>query len=106
MDCAAEGEVRLSDPAKRRKLLERWPRQLLDELRSPAQALTFSLCPEYLRGLAYVAAHQSSAAAAEFQKILDHPGVVQNEPTAALAHLGLGRAYALFGDTAKARTAY
>jgi serine/threonine protein kinase len=76
------------------------------ELGSPAQALTFSLYPAYLRGVAYVAAHQSSAAAAEFQKILDHPGVVQNEPIAALAHLGLGRAYALLGDTAKARTAY
>jgi eukaryotic-like serine/threonine-protein kinase len=76
------------------------------ELGSPAQALTFSLYPAYLRGLAYVAARQSGAAAAEFQKILDHPGVVQNEPIAALAHLGLGRAYALAGDTAKARTGY
>jgi hypothetical protein len=75
------------------------------ELGSPAQALRFSLYPAYLPGLAYVAAHQSSAAAAEFQKIMDHPGVVQSEPIA-LAHLGLGRACALFGDTAKARTAY
>ncbi|MGA8101580.1 MAG: hypothetical protein WB869_05470 [Candidatus Acidiferrales bacterium] len=53
-----------------------------------------------------MAAHQDSAAAVEFQKILDHPGVVQNEPTGALAHLGLARAYVLQGDTAKARTAY
>ena len=53
-----------------------------------------------------LAAHQGSAAAAEFQKILDHPGVVVNEPIGALAHLGLARAYAMQGDSAKARTAY
>jgi hypothetical protein len=41
-----------------------------------------------------------------FQKILDHPGVVGNDPIGALAHLGLGRAYALAGDNAKAKTAY
>ena len=60
----------------------------------------------YLRGKAYVAAHQGSAAAAEFQKILDHPGVVYNRPIGALAHLGLARAYALSGDTVKAKSAY
>jgi ATP/maltotriose-dependent transcriptional regulator MalT len=76
------------------------------ELGSPSQALTFSLYPAYLRGEAYLAAHQCSAAAAEFQKILDHRGVVQNEPIAALAHLGLARAYSPFGDPAKAKTAY
>ena len=65
-----------------------------------------ALYPVYLRGEAYVAAHQGSAAAAEFQKILDHPGVVLNEPIGALAHLGLARAYALSGDTAKAKNAY
>jgi hypothetical protein len=43
----------------------------------------------------HLAAHQGTAAATEFQKILDHPGVVLNEPVGALAHLGLGRAYAL-----------
>ena len=62
--------------------------------------------PVYLRGEAYLAAHQGSAAAAEFQKILDHPGVVQNEPIGALAHLGLARTHALSGDTAKAKSAY
>jgi hypothetical protein len=43
---------------------------------------------------------------AEFQKILDHRGIVLNEPIGALAHLQLGRAYSLQGDTAKARAAY
>jgi tetratricopeptide (TPR) repeat protein len=65
-----------------------------------------SLYPVYLRGEAYLAAHQGSAAAAEFQKILDHPGVVLNEPIGALAHLGLARAYALSGDSIKSRTEY
>jgi eukaryotic-like serine/threonine-protein kinase len=64
------------------------------------------LYPAYLRGEAYLAAHQGTAAAAEFQKILDHPGVVVNEPIGALAHLGLARAYAMAGDTAKAKAAY
>ena len=45
-------------------------------------------------------------AAAEFQKILDHRGIVLNEPIGALAHLQLGRAYVLQGDTSKARAAY
>jgi eukaryotic-like serine/threonine-protein kinase len=62
--------------------------------------------PARLRGLAYLKAGQGSAAAAEFQKVVDHPGVVQNDPVGALARLGLARAYALSGDTARARTAY
>jgi tetratricopeptide (TPR) repeat protein len=45
-------------------------------------------------------------AAAEYQKILDHRGIVLNFPLVALAHLQLGRAYAMQGDTAKARAAY
>jgi serine/threonine protein kinase/tetratricopeptide (TPR) repeat protein len=65
-----------------------------------------TLYPVYLRGEAYVAARQGSAAAAEFQKILDHPGVVQNEPIGAWAHLGLARAYAISGDATKAKVAY
>jgi len=75
------------------------------ELGSPGQ-LNFALYPVYLRGEAYVAAHQGSAAAVEFQKILAHTGVVANEPIGALAHLGLARAYALSGDTVKAQAAY
>jgi tetratricopeptide (TPR) repeat protein len=65
-----------------------------------------SLYPVYVRGEAYIAAHQGKEAAAEFQKILDHRGIVLNEPIGALALLQLGRAYALQGDTAKAKTAY
>jgi serine/threonine protein kinase len=61
--------------------------------------------PIYLRGEAYLATHQEGAAA-EFEKIIDHPGSVWNCATGALAHLQLGRAYALAGDKAKARAAY
>jgi tetratricopeptide (TPR) repeat protein len=65
-----------------------------------------ALYPVFVRGEAYLAAHQGNEAAAEFQKILDHRGIVLNEPIGALAHLGLGRAYALQGDIAKALTKY
>jgi tetratricopeptide (TPR) repeat protein len=62
--------------------------------------------PVFVRGEAYLAARQGSEAAAEFQKILNHPGVVLNQPIGAFAHLGLGRAYVLQNDTAKAKAAY
>ncbi len=55
---------------------------------------------------AYLLLHQGSQAAAEFQKFLDHRGVVVNCPLGALARLGLARAYVLQGDNAKARAAY
>jgi len=64
------------------------------------------LYPAYIRGQAYLAGGQGPAAAAEFQKILDHRGLVQNCPTGALAHLGLARAYALQKNTDKAKAAY
>ena len=69
-------------------------------------AFTFALYPAYLRGEAYLAAGNGAAAASEFQKILDHAGVVGNQPIGTLAHLGLARAYASSGDNAKAKTAY
>ena len=65
-----------------------------------------ALYPVFVRGEAYLSARQGSEAAAEFQKILDHSGIVLNQPIAALVHLDLARAYVLQGDTAKARAAY
>ena len=65
-----------------------------------------NLYPVYLRGQAYLAAHQGREAAAEFQKLLDRRGIVGNFPPGALAHLQIGRAYAMAGDTAKAKAAY
>ena len=76
------------------------------ELGHTNEDFTFALYPIYFRGQAYLAAKNGAGAADEFQKILDHASIVGNEPIGALAHLGLGRAYALSGDTAKAKTAY
>ena len=66
----------------------------------------FALYPAYVRAEAYLAAHQNHEAAAEFQKIIDHRGIVLNESIGALVRLQLGRAYAMSGETAKARAAY
>jgi len=60
----------------------------------------------YVRGLAHLAAHHGAEAAAEFQKIVDHPGIVLSDPIGALAHWQLGRAYAQSGDMIKAKSAY
>jgi eukaryotic-like serine/threonine-protein kinase len=65
-----------------------------------------NLYPVYVRGEALLAEGKGAEAAAEFQKIVDWPGVVVNEPIGALARLGLARAYALSGDAPKARAAY
>ena len=60
----------------------------------------------YVRGEAFVAARRYAEAAAEFQKILDHRGIVGADPIGALAHLQLGRTFALARDEVKAKTAY
>ena len=74
--------------------------------RSSIHGFYGALYPVYVRGEAYLAAHQGAQAAAEFQKILDHRGIVISDPIGALARLQLGRAYALSGDKARAKTAY
>jgi serine/threonine protein kinase/tetratricopeptide (TPR) repeat protein len=76
------------------------------ELGTPQQFAVGTMYPVYVRGQAYLQARNGTAAAAEFQKIIDHRGLVINFPLGALAHLQIGRAYVLSGDTAKARTAY
>ncbi len=65
-----------------------------------------ALYPVYVRGEAYLVAHQWAEAAREFQNILDHRGIVFNDPIGALARWRLGRAFAFSGDTAKAKAAY
>jgi DNA-binding winged helix-turn-helix (wHTH) protein/tetratricopeptide (TPR) repeat protein len=67
---------------------------------------TNALYPAYLRGEAYLKASQGTAAVSEFEKIVQHPGAVQNELIGALARLQLGRAYLLSGEPAKAKAAY
>jgi len=76
------------------------------ELGQPTSSLTIFLCPVYIRGEAYLMLHDGHAAAAEFQKFIEHRGLVGNFPWGAIARLGLARAYALLGDTAEAKSAY
>jgi Tfp pilus assembly protein PilF len=77
------------------------------ELGSPSNiSMSLSMYPVYVRGLAYLSTKKGTEATVEFQKILSHRGVVQTEPIGSLAHLGLASAYALQGDTAKAKAAY
>jgi serine/threonine protein kinase len=76
------------------------------ELGQPPQFQLGTLYPVYLRGMAQLAAHNGPAAAVEFQKFLDHRGIVLNCPLGALAHLGLARAYGLSGDAAKSKATY
>jgi len=76
------------------------------ELGTPPPFQEGTLYAPYLRGQAYLLAHNGTAAAGEFQKLLDHRGIVVNFVTGAIAHLQIGRAYAMAGDTAKAKAAY
>jgi tetratricopeptide (TPR) repeat protein len=64
------------------------------------------LTPVYIRGEAYLRAGQGERAAAEFQKILEHRGLVGNSPVGALAHLGLARAYSVSSEMAKSSNNY
>jgi tetratricopeptide (TPR) repeat protein len=65
-----------------------------------------TMYPVYLRGLAYLASHRGQEAAVEFQKFVDHRGLIANCPLAALAHLQLGRAYVMAGNPTKAKAFY
>jgi serine/threonine protein kinase/tetratricopeptide (TPR) repeat protein len=80
------------------------------ELADPPPFSVGTMYPAYLLGQAYLSSGNASGngelAAAEFQKILEHPGVIVNFPLSALSHLGLGRARSLSADKAVARTAY
>lgn len=100
-------QVALIDPNGAPKAIEALAVASQYELGIPG-ASTFwtNLYPVYVRGEAYLAAHQGAQAAAEFQRILDWPGVAVNEPIAALAQLGQARAYVEAGDVRKGREAY
>jgi eukaryotic-like serine/threonine-protein kinase len=73
---------------------------------APDEFSRSTLYPVYVRGEAYLTAGDGRRAAAEFQKFVDHPGMVLNCPLAALARLGLARSYARSQDFVKARAAY
>src|ERR1700733_12233656 len=89
--------------------VEQLQRAVPYDLAMPGTAFFYmfgSLYPAYIRGEAYLAAGRGPEAAAEFQKVLDHRGIVLADPIGALAHLQLGRAYAVSGGTTKAKSAY
>jgi len=75
------------------------------ELGQAATSINY-LYPPYVRGQAYLLGHNGTAAASEFQKLLDHRGIVLNFVTGSLAHFQIGRAYTMAGDPAKAKAAY
>ena len=78
----------------------------LDPVKPYEFGLEAGLLPNYFRAMAYLRLRRSEQAAAEFRAILDHRGVSPLGPTWVLSQLGLARAYAMSGDTAKARAAY
>lgn len=91
-------ELKQNEPSRALSLLERAiPYEYSD---------VGALYPAYARGQAYLATQHGREARLEFQKIVDHPGVVGNDLVGALARLGLARAYAMEGDTGNARTCY
>ena len=97
-------ELNLGNPAKAIEILEATRPY---ELGSPSNiSMSLSLYPVYVRGLACLSAKQGTQAAAEFQKILAHRGIVQTEPIGSLAQLGLARAFALQGDASQSKVAY
>ncbi len=98
-------ELRSGHPARALTLLqEAAPYDLAFPL--PQYSEGGQLYPPYVRGQAYLALQQGKEAAAEFQKFIDHRTIVANSPLAALARLGLARAYAVQGDVTKTRGAY
>jgi predicted Zn-dependent protease len=97
----AQLEINRKSPSSAVELL-----QVTSRYELAAGQLNYScMYPVYIRANAYLAGGHGAAAAAEFHKILDHRGLVQNCSTGALARLGLGRAYALQGDKAKTKAA-
>jgi tetratricopeptide (TPR) repeat protein len=96
-------ELKRGNPEESVKLLEP---AIAYEVGVPSPLQQGPLYPAYMRGQAYLAAGNPRAAVTEFQKLTLHRGIVLNFPTGVLAHLQLGRAYAMAGDTAKARSTY
>ena len=84
------------------------PQEAIDALSAslPDDLGPSGLMPAYLRGLAYLQSGDGQRAAGEFQKVIDHPGIVESEVRGAMAHLQLGRAQAMMGDRDAASKSY
>ncbi len=98
--------LRSGEPRKALDLLEAAVPLELGAARVSMEASVGALYPFYQRGEAFLALREGTRAAAEFQKILDHRGIVISDPIGALARLQLGRAFALAGNKTLARAAY
>jgi serine/threonine protein kinase len=98
--------LNLAEPSKAIELLQIAVPYELGTPRCTIHGYFGALYPVYVRGLAYLASQRGAEGAAEFQKILNHRGIVVSDPIGALARLQLGRALALAGDKTKAKTAY
>jgi len=94
------------DPVKAIELLNVSSANELGSPRTALHANFGALYPVYMRGEAYLAAHRGKEASAEFQKILDHGGIVVSDPIGAVARLQLARAYVMQGSPAEAKAAY
>lgn len=102
----AQLAVGRGDASKAVEVLQAAVPNQLGTQRSTIHALFGALYPIYVRGEAYLAQGRGSQAVLEFQKIPRHPGIVVSDPVGGLARLQLGRAFALLGEVAKARSAY
>jgi DNA-binding winged helix-turn-helix (wHTH) protein/tetratricopeptide (TPR) repeat protein len=103
-----EAQIRLNQhkPEKAMEELKQAATTGMGVSRSPINTLFGALYPIYFRGLTLLALKRGNEAASEFQKIIDHSGIVAMDPVGALAHLQLGRSYKLAGDAHKAKAAY
>jgi eukaryotic-like serine/threonine-protein kinase len=101
-----EGSMAMVQQAPDRAVVALEPSLPYDLGNVPPLSNSSAMYPAYVRGLAYLAQKNGPAAVAEFQKFVDHPGVVQNFPLGSLARLQIARAYTISGDTAKAKAAY
>ena len=102
----AQIAINREQPAEAIELLEKAAPYEFGEPRTALHANFGAMYPVYVRGEAYLAEHRTAEAAREFQKVLDHQGVIVSDPIGALAVLQLGRAYALSGDRARAKPYY
>jgi hypothetical protein len=103
---AIEGSIAMAQNAPDRAITALEPALPYELGGQPNTGIATLMYPPYIRGLAYLAQKNGTAAANEFRKFLDHPGIVVNFPLGSLARLQLARAYALSGNPVKAKATY
>lgn len=101
-----EGSIAMAENAPERAVMALEPSLPYELGGEPSSGIATLMYPPYIRGLAYLEEKNGPAAANEFRKFLDHPGIVLNFPLASLSRLQLARAYVLSGNPTKAKSAY